>query len=128
MNLENQYSRSGHSGASIDVNGKFVLVNNGYINNRVDYIVIREFEFNDVDGRLSDKRYVVDDFAAYVETPEGCMLPIRDTNMLYFITDNEILEYKICLKVLDMFMVHGEKHKSIEELIKKLCNKGHSDE
>lgn len=31
--------------------------------------------------------------------------------------------YSIKLKELDMFLVHGEKHVSIKDLIKKLINK-----
>jgi len=66
MDLKNKYSKSGHSGSSIGVNGKFVLVNNGYINGRVDYVVIREFDLDDVQSRLSDNRYIIYDFLAYI--------------------------------------------------------------
>lgn len=66
MDLKNKYSKSGHSGSSIEINGKFVLVNNGYINGRVDYVAIREFDLDDVQSRLSDNRYIIDDFLAYI--------------------------------------------------------------
>lgn len=120
MSEDSSYTRRGHSGASIEINGRFIIINNGYINSTVDYIVIREYAMQNEKERLMDNRYQKNGFMASLKSSDGDIIFLRNTNTLFYPKDDKLETYPINLKEQDLYIIHGEVHKSIDELIRKL--------
>lgn len=98
----------------------FILIHNGYINSTLDYIVIRGFAMEYEKERLSDTRYQRNGFMASVKSPNGRTIPLRNTKHLFYLHGNKLETYPINLKERELFILHGESHESIDDLINKL--------
>lgn len=118
MNIPQNY---GHSGASIEIQNKFILINNGYINDRVDYILIRQYDMNDVESRLNDKRFQKGDFNAQLTLPDNSVISLRNTNTMFVLTDANLDTYPIKLNEMDLSVIHTRKHSSLDQLISLLA-------
>ena len=120
-------SDAGNADLSLVIAERLVLVTTSYIGDRVDWIVIREYAPDDTDAAKRDKQVRFEQGDALVELPDGTTRSLKDSNILFYLSNEGVEAHAIHLVREDLDVLYTEAHETTAALIEMLeeISRGH---
>lgn len=97
-----------------------VVINSGLADDRVDWIVLRDYPADATDPAGDDSRVRFEGDGAVVTMPDGSNQSLRDSRVLFYLSEDGVEVYGIHLLREDLDVLHTEAFDSVQELIERL--------
>jgi hypothetical protein len=110
------------SDLTLTIADRQVLINNGFADDMVDWIVIRSYALDNADAAASDDRVRFEAENAFVTLPDGTTEELRGSRLLFYLDDEGVEAHPIHLRKEDLDILHTQPHESVRAMIDALAD------